>query len=440
MRLPLLCVLVAATSCRPAPTAKVESPPPLPGGLPIERVSVSAEGAQSNRTSRWPALSADGRDVAFQSLGTNLVSGFSNDWPDVFVRTRDPQATEGASQPAGGAEGIDGAAFPSISADGRYVAFQSFAANLVADDTNGLVDVFVFDRQDGSVTRVSVATDGTEANGASSFPSISADGRFVAFNSLAGNLTGDGQPREGHVFLHDRVTRVTERVDVSSEGVPGDAPAADASPSADGRLVVFASMAGNLVAGDTNVSADVFVRDREAGRTERVSLGASGEQGNDSSGAPSLSPDGRWLVFASHATNLTADGARVSQKIYVRDLLDGVTDLVSGESAGLASVSADGRFVAFASGTATLVPGDTNLADDVFVFDRRDRRTVRVSVSAAGVEGDDGSGLIRDSTVRISANGRYVGFASAASNLVDQPDTNGPEQPDVYVAPNPLAP
>ncbi len=219
----------------------------------IERASVAGDGTEANDEALDPALSADGRYAAFTSCATNLVAGDTNFQPDVFVRDLATGETERVSVASGGAQGNMCSAYPSFSADGRYVAFMSCAFNLVAGDTNGSPDIFVHDRQTGETERVSVASDGTEGDYCSWDADISADGRYVSFYSEAANLvTADGNAF-ADVFVHDRETGETVRVSVDSDGAEGDGASEASSISADGRYVAFESSASNLVAGDTNV-------------------------------------------------------------------------------------------------------------------------------------------------------------------------------------------
>jgi hypothetical protein len=195
-----------------------------------------------------------------------------------------------------GVQGDGLSAVAAISADGRFVAFHSEAKNLVAGDTNGAIDVFVRDRKTDKTTRVSVNSHGKQGNGDSLFPSISADGRFVTFQSVATNLVGGDTNHVVDSFVRDRKTGKTERVSVDSQGKQGDANSYTGTISADGRFVAFPSHATNLVGGDTNDRDDVFVRDRETGKTTRVSVNSHGKQGNDSSSGASISADGRLLA------------------------------------------------------------------------------------------------------------------------------------------------
>ena len=197
-----------------------------------------------------------------------------------------------------GTQGNGGSGYPSISTDGRYVAFYSGASNLVSGDTNNKGDVFVHDQQSGQTERVSVASDGTQGIGDSLDPSISADGRYVAFSSWANNLVSGDTNIKPDVFVYDRQSEQTTRVSVTSDGTQGNGYSERPSISADGRYVAFDSIASNLVSGDTG-HEDVFVHDLQSGQTERVSVASDGTQGNDDSWYPSISADGRYVAFYS---------------------------------------------------------------------------------------------------------------------------------------------
>jgi Tol biopolymer transport system component len=204
--------------------------------------------------------------VAFSSLASNLVPVDANGTYDVFVRDRQSGTTELVSVDSNAVQGNGDSDVPAISGDGRFVAFTSFASNLVTGDTNGFGDVFVHDRQGGTTVRVSVDSTGEQGNGESGFlrPAISADGRFVAFHSLASNLVALDTNGTEDVFVHDRQSGTTERVSLDSAGVQGNNGSFSASLSANGRYVTFDSVATNLVPGDTNGSQDIFIHDRDA--------------------------------------------------------------------------------------------------------------------------------------------------------------------------------
>ncbi len=284
-----------------------------------ERVSVSSDGEQGNSTSQHSSISADARYVAFESWATNLVPGDTNGHQDVFVHDRQTGETTRVSVSSSGEQGNADSWSPSISADGRYVAFESLAYNLVPGDTNGQCAVFVHDCQTGETTLASVSSSGEQGNGASGHPSISADGRYVAFESRAGNLVPGGTNGELHIFVHDRQAGETTRVSISSSGEQANEYSYLPSISGDGRYVAFFGGASNLVPGDTNNRYDVFVHDRQTGQTTRVSVSSSGEQGNAMSENPSISADGRYVAFESYATNLVPDDTNGHWDIFVHE-------------------------------------------------------------------------------------------------------------------------
>ena len=236
--------------------------------------------------------------MAFVSYASNLVSGDTNEWDDIFVYDRQADITTRVSVASDGTQGNDWSYTPSISADGRYVAFQSASTNLVSDDSNGFFDIFVHDRQTGTTTLVSVASDGSLGNNASNSTSISADGRYVAFLSGATNLVSE-DTNLGHedVFVHDRQTGQTSLVSRASDGTQGIYGSSSPSISADGRFVAFSSFAYNLVSEDTNNMYDIFVHDRQTGATTRVSVASDGTQGYDDSIGAYISADGRYVAF-----------------------------------------------------------------------------------------------------------------------------------------------
>ncbi len=388
-----------------------------------ERVSVATGGAQATDTSFTGAISADGRFVAFFSDATNLVSGDTNSTYDVFVHDRQTGATERVSVATDGTEADGVSETPAISADGRFVAFRSGATNLVSGDTNASADIFVHDRQTGTTERVSVATGGGQATDSSQSPAISADGRFVTFWSTANNLVSGDTNGKADIFVHDRQTGTTERVSVATGGTEAlGGNSYTSAISADGRFVAFDSAATNLVSGDTNGTTDVFVHDRQTGTTERVSVATGGGQADDGSASPAISADGRFVAFYSNATNLVGGDTNSDYDVFVRDRQTGTTERVSvatggtqaTDSSSFPAISADGRFVTFYSNATNLVSGDTNVAADVFVHDRQAGTTERVSVATGGGQATGGDSY----DPAISADGRFVAFVSAATNLV----------------------
>jgi Tol biopolymer transport system component len=412
-----------------------QSPRAILAGI-TTRVSVASDGTEGNSNSNTPAISADGRYVSFQSEANNLVPGDTNGAVDIFVHDRQTGQTSRVSLATDGTQGNWHSLFPSISADGRYVAFRSAANNLVPGDTNSWPDIFVHDRQTGQTSRVSLATDGMQGNGDSNWPSISDDGRYVAFYSEASNLTLDDTNDVEDVFVHDRQTGETSRISVATDGTQGNSLSGDPSISADGRYVAFASLASNLTPGDTNGEPDIFVHDRQTGQTSRVSVAADGMQANGSSERPSISADGRYVAFHSVASNLIPADTNGTVDIFVHDRQTGQTSRVSVAAdgtqgmgySGFSSISADGRYVSFLSAASNLIPGDTNNQPDIFVHDRQTGQINHVSVASDGTQGNAPSGGVHGSS--ISDDGRYIAFESEASNLVPD-DTNGVS--DVFV-------
>jgi len=316
--------------------------------------------------------------VAFDSYADNLVSGDTNSTGDVFVHDRQTGQTARVSIASDGSQGTSSSESSSISADGRYVSFHTDADNLVSGDTNDSDDVFVHDRQTGTITRVSVASDGGQGDHNSWSASISGDGFFVAFVSDATNLVNGDTNSESDIFVHDRQTGETTLVSVASDGTQENSSSRYPSLSADGRYVVFDSGADNLVSGDTNSALDVFVHDRQTGETTRISVASDGSQGISSSSYPSISADGRYVAFESWADNLVSGDTNGTGDVFVHDRLTGLTERVSLTSGGSQvnynswspSITANGGFVAFASYAPNLVPDDTNNETDIFVHER----------------------------------------------------------------------
>jgi Tol biopolymer transport system component len=345
-----------------------------------ELVGLSAAGTLPNGWCRDGSSSADGRYIAFESDASNLVPGDSNGTSDVYLRDRIASTTERISVGPGGADTDGASAYPSISADGRYVAFWSEATNIVSGDSNGAWDVFVRDRVAGTTELVSVSSRGVQGNGASGAPAISADGRFIVFESGADNLVPGDSNGKADIFVRDRLLRTTSVASIATNGAWGNKNSYSASISADGRYVAFLSDANDLVPGDGNQRSDVFVRDLAQATTERVSVASDGSEGNENSGyfQTSISGDGRFVVFESDSTNLVPGDVNGFGDIFVHDRVSGTTECVSlsmfggganGEST-YAAVSANGRYVAFESNAPNLVPNDTNSSGDIFLRDR----------------------------------------------------------------------
>jgi Tol biopolymer transport system component len=344
-----------------------------------ELVSSATDGTQGNGDTIYPSISADGRYVAFESDASNLLAApalDSNGCSDVFVRDLVMNTVERVSVATSGAEADAGSHSPAISADGRFVAFWSYASNLIPMDNNGTLDVFVRDRLLGTTECVSVDPTGVPGNSDSSISSISGDGRFVAFHSYASNLVPGDNNNAYDVFVRDRLLGTTERASIESNGSEGNGDSLEPSISDDGHYIAFESDAP-LVVDDNNFQLDIFVHDRLSGMTERVSVDSAGGQSNDGSAYPSISADGRYVAFHSFAWNLVVGDTNGGMDIFMRDRFSGITQRISVDSRGMqangqsysASISGDGRFVAFWSYASNLVPGDTNGSQDVLVRD-----------------------------------------------------------------------
>lgn len=310
---------------------------------------------------------------------------------------------------------------PAVSSDGRYVTFHSWASNIVPNDTNASDDIFKKDTQTGQIWRVSVGSGGGEGNSSSTYPSASFDQRYVAFESTSTNLVAGDNNNANDIFLKDTQTGTTTRITTSSQEFAGSY---SPSVSGDGRYLAFYSLASNLVANDNNGVGDVFLYDRETTLTTRVSTSSDSQEGDSQSYAPALSSNGRYIVFMSTATNLVANDTNGAEDVFVKDILTGQTTRISVNSSGTeatwpggwwlsktqnqASISADGRYVAFQSNANNLIANDTNTSYyDIFVKDRQGGAITLINSNSAGVQA-----VGNHSYPVISANGRQVAFQS----------------------------
>ncbi|HXQ35468.1 MAG TPA: hypothetical protein VN843_15730, partial [Anaerolineales bacterium] len=414
-------------NCPPVP------PGPMSPGDTV-RVSTNSSGGQTlGGDSSYPTISVDGRYVAFNSNATNLVWGDTNGNHDVLFRDLQTGITRRVSISSNGAQANGDSNFPFISANGRYVTFNSTASNLVPDDTNGMQDVFVHDIQTGITTRASVNSSGVQGNNSSYNPSISDDGRYITFISAASNLvSGDTNGRDD-IFVYDMLSGVTRRVSVASNGAQANKASGFPSISGNGGYITFYSDATNLVSGDTNGKADVFVYDLQTAVTTRVSIRSNGAQTTNDSTRPFISADGRYIAYESWDPSILPDDTNTVWDIFVYDMQTGTTTAASVNSSGLlgnnysveATMSPDGRYITFYSGATNLVSGDTNGVEDIFVHDRQSGTTTRISVDSSGAQSNNSS-----NSASISADGQYIVFYAYATNLVTG-DTNG--RTDVFI-------
>jgi len=328
---------------------------------------------------------------------------------------------------------------PSISGDGRLVVFKSNAINLVVGKTNGASSIYLKDTRTGETRRVSSTSDDVIGNKDSDNPVISANGRFVAFNSISTNLVpGDTNSQcvsaSGtnmncpDVFIKDLDSGVLKLVSASAAGAQGGGESVRPAISSDGRFVAFVSTAPDLVPGDTNGKADIFLKDMQTGAITLISAAADGTQADDDSLAPSISADGRLVAFESASGSLAGGGNGRSQ-VYLKDSQTGALTLASTSADGAISdgasgdgslaISGNGRFIAFDSGATNLAPEDGNGKRDIFIKDTQTGATSMVSTAATGSQGSQDS----YKNVALSADGRFVAFSSDAPDLVPG-DTN----------------
>lgn len=417
-----------------------------------ERMAVNGDGVAGNWNSLDFAFSRDGGWAVVSSFASNLIELDGNEWADggcdIFVI----ELTDwGGGYPIEResvrygvhydyADANDCSYSPSVCNGGRFVAFQSYASDLVPGDTNGLADIFVRDRNpdgDYQVTvdsmttiRASVASDGSEANGFSYGPTIATDGSCVWFSSYATNLVPGDTNGATDVFRHDLVTGATTRESLAWDGAQADGDCTEAKPSPDGTKLLFMSSATNLVPGDTNGCMDIFLRDLATGAVERISVATGGAEGDGSSTAiGGISSDGRFVLFGSYATNLVPGDTNGGSDCFVRDRLLGTTVRVDVADDGTqadqnswpGAISDDGLQVVFSSGATTLDPLDQDAFLNLYVRDLAagTTRVVFLTRSGAPIDGDCWFASASPDLAKIAA-------VTSATNLVSW-DRNGPD-------------
>ena len=426
-------VALVAMSFTPAPASA--------GTATTARVSVASGGIESHGHATSPAISADGRYVTFASTAPDLVPDDTNATEDVFVHDRQSGATTRVNVASDGTQ-ANGDAFgpnPDVSGDGRFVVFASIATNLVPGDTNDQQDIFVRDSQAATTTRISLAADGTQLDRRSDRPVISADGRFVAFQSSAATVVAGDTNEAEDVFVHDRQSGATTLVSAPFEAqVLPPIPtrpigSGNAAISDDGRYVSFRSDNPNIVRDDTNRVSDVFVRDLQTNTTTRVSVNNDGTQRTIASQSPSISADGRYVAFTTREPGGGLQEIPSALHVWVHDRQTPSTTRASVSSFGNPaiadsddpSISGDGRYVTFVSTADNLVNGDTNGTADVFRHDRQRAITTRESVATDGSQAD----RVSDAP-SLSGTGGQLAFVSGATNLVSGDGNNAV---DVFV-------
>ncbi|CAA9436724.1 MAG: hypothetical protein AVDCRST_MAG64-3842 [uncultured Phycisphaerae bacterium] len=433
--------------------ARVE---PLEGRqlLSAELISVTSGGVSGDGDSGEASVSQNGRYVAFTSTSTNLVAGDTNGTSDVFLRDRSNNTTILVSKSAAGAPGDEASFEPKVSNDGNFVVFVSRASNLVAGDkpeaAGGNADVFRFNIQTGAIELVSQTTEGGFPDGDSGEPNVSANGQFIAYSTRARGLGGPDNNNAADVFVRDMNrgagdSRATRAVSVAAGGneneTMADGRSFDPQVSDDGNFVSFRSAATNLNGGDTNGFVDNYVRDMTAGTNVLVSVSTAGASGNAESQSNSISGDGKFVAFRSAASDLVPNDTNNAEDIFLRNLTNNTTTLLSVNRTGTASARGQSRFpwlsanagaVTFSSSATDLVADDNNNQEDVFLRDLVNGPIYLLSTNAAGT---GGNGASYDTYT--SRDGAYVTFTSEASDLAAG-DNNS--RTDVFFANTPIPP
>jgi Tol biopolymer transport system component len=395
------------------------------------RVDLASDGTPADAGCHDVAVSGDGNFVAFVSRATNLAPVDATPNDDVFVLDRTTGAITLESVASDGTEADQNCAHPRLSSDGRWLAFESVALDLVAGSQSYYSQIYLRDRVAGTTIRVSQATDGSCANSDCALDAISRDGRFVIYETEAGNIVVQSGASTGYfdVFLYDSTTGTNEIASVANDGSWGNHHSRRGDVSDDGRYVAFDSLASNLV-GDPhdNHQIDVFVRDRVAATTIRVTYQYDGADTSSDSFGPRISGDGSYVVFQSDDPRLVrVDGPH--RDVFLWDRNSGTIELetvttdgrLGDDDSNWPAVSSDGRFVAFASYANDFSDVDLYNRQNVFVRDRLRGTLEAVTADDNGFAGDGAS-----SPPSISTDGRLIGFDSLADNLVsgDTPNTD----------------
>lgn len=416
------CAVIVASQVsivgRPRPAGPTGGPI---GNIGTAKISQTLSGVAADTACFGPVVNGNGRFVAFASASTTLAAGDTNGANDVFVVDRFTVAIDRVSVASDGSQGNAGSDSPALSGDGRYVAFASMASNLVPGDANSRSDVFVRDRRTGETTRVSVGSGGTEANDHSYDPSISGDGRYVAFTSFAWNLVSGDTNGNPDVFVHDRQTNTTIRASLNAAGEQATGLSFQPAISFDGRYVTFVA---NGFPGAAPVNM-VYRKKLSDGSFSAMSVRYNGTAPDGHSSEPSISRDGDVVAFTSAATNLLEGQVLAPGHVYTRRssttrLVSAAGEVPANGASAAPVISATGTHVAFRSVATNLVGGDTNGVEDVFVHNRETGINIVVSVADAGTLGNGAS-----AAPAISTDGTLVAFSSAATNLDNSGDFNG---------------
>src|SRR4029453_292157 len=394
-------------------------------------ISKKSQKTQSNGASSEPATSDTGQFLAFRSPGTNLDSErCSNGVNHIFVSDRNTGTIRCVSLNSNGREGDQDSLAPSISADGQFIAFTSPATNLAGNKCdNGFNQIYVRDRTTGTTRCVSVNSNGHEGNQHSHASSISADGTLIAFDSAATNLAGNKCDNGfNHIFVHDLTAGTTTCVSVRTNGDEGNGDSFDPSISADGRVVVFQSTASNLAAPCSNGNSHVYMHNLVTGETSCISVNNDGTQSNGNSALARVSGDGRFVFFQSDPTNFTARCSNGFNHVFVRDTVEERTTCASIDNRG--NQGNNDSVQPSLSSDARFVAfssAASNLAGNRCVTGNvqvfvRDRAEEKTTCASVGPKNVEGNN--ESINPSISANGALVTFESDSTNLVPK-DTNG---------------
>ncbi|MBI5929396.1 MAG: fibronectin type III domain-containing protein [Chloroflexi bacterium] len=390
----------------------------------IHRISIGSDGQQGNRSSSWVNVSADGRYIVFQSDASNLVPNDSNNTTDIFVHDRVTCETTRVSLASTDEQANGPSDTPNISGDGRYVVYTSYATNLVAGDTNGYADVYLYDRQTRQVIQINAATNSQDSSYGGDSGWISADGRYVVFDTQSNTLVSPPETNfVRDVFVRELATGEIRMASRSLSGVSNADPSSVGTISGDGRYVVFISSSTSLVAGDITRNNEVFMRDMQTNTTRRISMSTSGGETNGSANSAKITTDGRYVVYTSSATNIVPNDTNNSIDVFLYDVLNNTTTLVSladneEQAIGDANntwISDDGRLVAFGSYARNLVANDTTPLHyrGFYVRDLWTGHTVRISQGSTGLPTSDD---VFDTA--LSRDGRIAAFVSYDATLV----------------------
>ncbi len=392
------------------------------------RVSVASDGTESDGYSEAARISGDESMIVYHSNSSDLVPADTNGTYDVFAYDLAAATTTRISVHSNGTEANGASFLPAISSDGSTIAYSSEASNLVPGDTNSASDVFAYDVTTGTTTRISVDSNGNQGDFGGFRAAISGDGSTITYESEATNLVPGDTNATYDVFAHDLATGTTTRISVDSNGNQGNSYSWQPAISGDGSTITYTSDASNLVPGDTNGTFDVFAYDVATETTTRISVDSNGNQADDQSSSPAISGDGSTITYISRASNLVPGDTNGTFDVFAYDVATETTTRISIDSNGNSygpAVSANGDTIAYSSNASNLVAGDTNGTFDVFAYDVATETTTRISIDSDGLQADGHS-----EGPSVSDGGATITYESGSTNLVGD-DTNGTY--DVFV-------